>query len=230
MRPVQIDERLQTVAAFVPAGARAAEIGCDHAYLICSLAESGKIAHGLACDLNAGPLAQARREVETHKLGDKVECRLGDGLSCVGQDEVDTVIIAGMGGETIAAILAACAWENKSDKLFVLQPMTRAPLLRRWLYHNGYVIETESACIAAGHPYTVMRVRYAGKCIEIGEYELYAYIGDLGQRPCRAAREYIRRAAVSLVRRENGLLGVNPKVAQQLRVLSNKMLAMTEGW
>jgi tRNA (adenine22-N1)-methyltransferase len=230
MRPVQLDERLQTIGEQVRTGSRVADVGCDHAYLICALTESGKIPGGIACDIREGPLSQAEREVAARKLTDKIDCRLGDGLSVVSEQEVDDVVIAGMGGEQIAAILEACTWEKKSDKRFLLQPMTRAPMLRRWLYANGYAIDGETACEAANRPYTVMCVRYTGKQVILGEYDLYTYIGDLGESPGDAARAYIHRAAIALVRRENGLLGRSPAEAQKLRVLSNKMLAMIEGW
>jgi len=230
MRPIHLDERLRTIASLVPQGSRLADVGCDHGSLICALAESGQIPGGVACDLREGPLSQARHEVALRGLGDRIDCRLGDGLSCVAENEADVVVLAGMGGELICTILSQCPWEHREDKLFLLQPMTRAPRLRRWLCENGYEIERETACVAAGHPYTVMRVRYTGRPMPLGEYDLYAYIGDLAHEPSPAAREYIRRAAVSLVRRENGVLGADAREAEQLRTLSNKMLAMIESW
>ena len=230
MRPIRLDERLSTIASLVPQGSRVADNGCDHGCLIGSLVESGRCPGGVACDLREGPLSQARHEIELHGLQDKIDCRLGDGLSCVAEDEADVVVLAGMGGELICSILGACAWAHKEDKLFLLQPMTRAPHLRRWLCQNGYEIGREVACIAAGHPYTVMRVRYTGRILTLGAYDLYAYIGDLPYEPNPAAREYIRRAAVALVRRENGMIGTDAHEAEQLRALSNKMLAMIEGW
>lgn len=230
MRPIELDERLHTIAGLVRPGSHIADIGCDHGHLICSLTESGKIPGGVACDLRTGPLSHAKNEVERRGLSDRIECRICDGLSLVSEDEADDVVIAGMGGELIADILSACSWSKKEEKRFILQPMTRAPLLRRWLYSNGYVIEDEVACISGGRPYTVMQVTYTGKKTELGEYDLYTYIGGLGKDVNAASREYIRRAAFALVKRENGLLGSDPDEARKLRGLSNKMLSMIEGW
>ena len=230
MRPIHLDDRLRTIGELIRPGARVADVGCDHGYLICALTEAGRIPGGIACDVKEGPLSQARHEIEQRTLSDRIDCRLGDGLSVVSSDEADDIVLAGMGGELIASILEACPWPDKSGKKFLLQPMTRAPLLRRWLYAHGYQIESETACMAAGRPYTVMLVSYTGKEVSLGEYDLYTYIGDLGAERSGAAREYIRRAAVALVKRENGQLGRRPDEAQRLRSLSNKMLAMIEGW
>jgi len=230
MRPIRLDERLSTIASLVPQGARVADIGCDHGCLICSLVESGRAVGGVACDLREGPLSQARHEIGRRNLENRIDCRIGDGLSCVGQDEADVIVLAGMGGELIAEILGQCAWDNLGDKLFLLQPMTRPSHLRRWLCRNGWEIESETACIAARHPYTVMRVRRTGRCLVLGEYDLYAFIGALSKTPSPAARVYIRHIAAALIRRETGILGADPQEAAKLRALSNKMIAMTESW
>ena len=85
MRPIELDERLKTIASLVRQGSRVADIGCDHGYLICSLAESGHIPGGVACDLRTGPLSHAKNEVEKRNLSDRIECRLGDGRSLVSE-------------------------------------------------------------------------------------------------------------------------------------------------
>ena len=113
-----LDARLRTVASFVRQGARLADIGCDHGYLVCALARDGWIKSGLACDVNEKPLGQARREIERQSLDDKIACRLGDGLSVVDEGEVDDIVIAGMGGETIAEILSSCKWKELATKDF----------------------------------------------------------------------------------------------------------------
>ena len=75
-----------------------------------------------------------------------------------------------------------------------------------------------------------MQVSYTGEKTELGEYDLFTYVGGLGKSGGAASKEYIRRAAFALVKRENGVLGSNPAEAMRLRSLSNKMLSMIEGW
>ncbi len=77
-----------------------------------------------------------------------------DGLEAVSPDDADTVIIAGMGGETIAGILARSPWTR--EKHLILQPMTRAGMLRKWLYANGYIISRENLVRESGEIYEVI--------------------------------------------------------------------------
>lgn len=72
-------------------------------------------------------------------------------------------MIAGMGGELIADILAACTWIADPDKRLILQPMTRHEALIRWLYANGFAIEDQSAVTDAGKSYTVLCARWDGE-------------------------------------------------------------------
>ena len=58
--------------------------------------------------------------------------------------EADTVIIAGMGGDTIFSILEAAAWCKNPDYTLYLQPMSKSEILRKWLADNGFGII--SAC------------------------------------------------------------------------------------
>lgn len=125
-----LDPRLRSIASLVRSGSRLADIGCDHGYLICALMRDGRIDGGIACDINEKPLDKARGEIERQGLTDKIACRLGDGLFPLDQDEVDDIVIAGMGGEMIASILERCPWESLTNKQFLLQPMTKAPFLR----------------------------------------------------------------------------------------------------
>ena len=98
----RLDARLAAAYDFVRPGHAAADIGCDHGKLSAALAGSGRCPLVLACDLRPGPLEKAR--VTCAPYGDKVQCRLGSGLSVLEPGEVDDIIIAGMGAETIIEI------------------------------------------------------------------------------------------------------------------------------
>ena len=73
-----------------------------------------------------------------------------------------------MGGELIARIVTECKFTTP-DTRFILQPMTKAEILRRELYRKGFEIEREEAAKAAGKIYTVMLVKYTGIKTEIEE-------------------------------------------------------------
>jgi tRNA (adenine22-N1)-methyltransferase len=223
-----LDDRLRTVAAMVRPGALLADVGSDHAALICALALDGVIPGGIASDIHPKPLARARREIARNGLGCRIVCRLGDGLAAMEKDEVEDIVLAGMGGELIAKILGDCSWDNLSEKRFLLQPMTRAPFLRRWLYANGFEILTERACCASGRPYTVMQAGYTGMRSSLGEYDLYCYAGELTCDSSPEARAFLRRTASSLLTRERGIAPRDPDGAARLRCLTNKLLTVIE--
>ncbi len=155
---MELSPRLQAIARQVPQGARLADVGTDHGYLPVWLLMNGYIESAVAADLRAGPLDRARDTARQFQQTGRISFRLCDGLADVREDEVDTIAIAGMGGETIAAILHAAPW-TRQDKLLLLQPMTGAPKLRQWLQSNGYSILHETISREGKKLYSIWTVR-----------------------------------------------------------------------
>ncbi len=180
----ELSARLRMVANLVPPGVRLADVGTDHAYLPAALILEGKIPWAVAADLRQGPLSRARATVRRAGLEGKVAFRLCDGLSGVRPEEVDAVAIAGMGGETIAAILAAAPWLREGDVPLVLQPMSTMDGLRRWLGENGYRIVREELCQEGETLYTAFFVR-AGEMPAMTAAQLAA--GQNTAHPLRGA-------------------------------------------
>lgn len=110
MEAVRLTPRLQAIADQIVSGARLADIGTDHAHLPIWLMEHGRIASAVASDIRDGPLARAEENAAKHGCLDRISLRLGAGLDKVRPEECDVISIAGMGGETIADILAAALW------------------------------------------------------------------------------------------------------------------------
>ena len=188
------------VASMVRRGSRVADIGTDHAYLPVYLVQSGACLGGIAADIRSGPLEAARRTVTEAGLIDVITLRLGDGLAPVEADEVDDIVIAGMGGETIVEILSAADWVKDARLRLVLQPMTRAEELRRWLLTNGFGIQ-EERLVQDGHRlYPVMAAAYTAAEPETDEYVFYA-----GFFAAEEGRPYREMMAEHLLRRAAGL-------------------------
>lgn len=110
MDHICLSPRLQMVADFVPPCACAADIGTDHGYLPIWLLQNGVIRSAIAADIHAGPLANARQSAAAYDLEERFRFVLADGLRFPDAQAADVVTIAGMGGETICAILAAAPW------------------------------------------------------------------------------------------------------------------------
>jgi tRNA (adenine22-N1)-methyltransferase len=201
---MELSPRLRTVAQLVPSGAQFADIGTDHAYLPVWLILNGVIETAIAADLRPEPLRRARETAERYAVADRVDFRLCDGLTGIQPDEADTVAIAGMGGETIAHILAAAPWTRQPDMTLILQPMSTQPELRAWLGENGYQITQEHTVCEGKTLYTVLQVM-AGNMPSLTPAELWAgrqsgdpLRGELLDALIRKARRALegRRAAV----------------------------------
>ena len=162
--PPRLDARLAAAFGYVRPGHAAADIGCDHGKLSAALAGSGRCPLVLACDLRPDPLDKARRRCAPY--GEKVQCRLGSGLSVVAPGEVEDIIIAGMGAETIIEILEAAPWVFDARYNLVLVPATKHSILRRWLARRGFALLAETLAQAAGRWYAVMNAQYAGTAHE----------------------------------------------------------------
>ncbi len=164
--------RLKTAAELCRKGVTVCDVGTDHAYLACYLAKNGA-KNVIACDINDGPLDSARRTVCDQKA-DNVTVLKSDGLKAI--DFADDVVICGMGGELIADIIDGCRFLS-SDTRFIVQPMTKAEVLRRRLYISGFEIVEERIAREFGRIYTVMLVKYTG--IKQETDELFCRIGKI---------------------------------------------------
>ena len=171
MREPVLTPRLRAIAQQVRPCNSAADVGCDHAQVSICLIRQGIARHVYACDVNAGPLARARRAVERAGLGGRIECIQSDGLDQVPVQ--DAVVIAGMGGDLIADILERAPWTRSTPCQLVLQPMTAAPRLRGYLYQGGYGIIKETYVKERDKLYVVLTAE-PGRTAAWGTEDLYA--------------------------------------------------------
>ncbi len=154
-----ISKRLLCCASMVQPGSRVADIGTDHGYLGIYLLQSGAARHVIACDLRKDPLENARRNTKLFGVDGKMELRLSDGLEKIRPDEVDTVVMAGMGGDLIQKILSQCSWRKREGLQFILQPQSAGNVLRRWMCEDGFEIQREEPVQDGHFLYTVMELR-----------------------------------------------------------------------
>lgn len=143
---MHLDKRLLLVASFVRSKSRIADIGTDHAYLPIWLVSKGVCPLAIATDIGTNPASIAMKNIKNAGLESRISVRVGDGLSPVAPDEVDDIIIAGMGGETIAGIINSATWTKNSSYRLILQPMTKHDYLRESILTAGFAIVDE--CIA----------------------------------------------------------------------------------
>ncbi len=162
---MQLSERLRMNVSLVPDGKRVADIGCDHGYAAIWLTKYGNARKVVAMDVNRGPIECARCHVKEHGLEGQVECRLSDGTEALQPGEVDTLMMAGMGGPLMIRILetAEPGVMSRIDTL-VMQPQSEIWNVRKFMAGIGFRIEEEKACIDDHKYYFAFRaVRQDGK-------------------------------------------------------------------
>ena len=226
---LELTPRLRAAAELVPQGARLADVGTDHAYLPAALLLEGRIPFAVASDLRQGPLNRAKETAEQYGCRDRMAFRLCDGLKGIRPEEADAVVIAGMGGETIAQILAAAPWVRERGVPLVLQPMSSLPDLRGWLQENGYRICRERLAREEDTVYVVMAVQ-AGEMPPLTPAELWA--GRQSGDPLRGI--YLEGLIRKLDRAIDGLAlareGRGEARKQELEQVRRGLLDMKKEW
>ncbi len=154
---MELSKRLYTVASAVSPGHRVADIGTDHGYVPIYLIKNKYSPGAVAMDVNKGPLERAREHIRAEGLTNQIETRLSDGLLRLEPEEVDTVVIAGMGGSLICRILEARPEFFRSGTEFVLQPQSEWFKVRHLLHKRGYSIKREWFLEEEGKDYVIMK-------------------------------------------------------------------------
>ena len=132
---LKLSPRLQCIADYICPGDRVIDVGTDHAYIPIYLLQNGIARLVTATDIRSGPLENAAADARKYQVAEGLTLLLCDGLSACTPEMADTVILAGMGGETIQHILAAAPWAL--EKRLLLQPQSKQAELRAWLAARG---------------------------------------------------------------------------------------------
>ena len=154
-------------------GITVADIGTDHAYAPLYLVSEGICEKAIASDVKTGPVEIARANIAKYNLSDKIEVRMGSGLSILSPGETEDIIIAGMGGELIIEIIKANEDVARSSRL-ILQPMNSQYELRHFLIENNFMIENEDISVEGFKVYNLI-VAKSGKG-EIFEKDIYYHL------------------------------------------------------
>lgn len=152
---MKLGERLTAIAGLT-GGYSIADIGTDHAYLPAYLILNGLAPRAIGIEVHAGPYQAAQEMVERASLKDRIELRFGNGLAPLEPGEVEAVAIAGMGGATIIDIVRARPEIMTGLRRLVLQPMTAAGSVRRWLTENGWILTEEKLVWEEGRLYEII--------------------------------------------------------------------------
>lgn len=190
---MQLSKRLQTVADTVTKGNAVADVGCDHAYIAIYLIEKAIATKVIAMDINKGPLEKAKYNIKAKGLEDRIETRLSDGLDKLQQGEVDTILMAGMGGALMIRILENGREVRKGCKELVLSPQSEIDLVRKYLHDNLYAIKEEKMVLDEGKFYIIMRAIPVNEKESYDNEVFYQYGKLLLERKEPILKEYLQR-------------------------------------
>lgn len=200
---MKLSKRLQMVASFVRQGSVIADIGTDHAYLPAYLISHGVCEKAFAADIGKGPLLNAKETVEEYGLEEEITLVLSDGLKNISLDDIDTVVLAGMGGDLIRDILSAADIEKLRRIHIIAQPQSHSEKVRLFLINNGFEIEREDICVDSKHTYICLSASYTGKTDYPKHYEYY---GRLTENESELVKPYLESQMVHMTKKRDALL------------------------
>lgn len=157
-KKITLSKRLEAVAGLIKRDGALADVGTDHGYIPIAMVLRGHAEKAIAMDLRTGPLERAREHITAYGLEDRIETRLSDGVSALAENEADSIVVAGMGGELVIHILETGKAVCKSAKELILQPQSEIDEVRKYLRENGYRIVDEDMVEEDQKYYPMMRV------------------------------------------------------------------------
>jgi len=139
---IKLNNRLLSVASLVEEGKRIIDIGCDHAFLSIYLVQNKNPLKMIASDINEGPLVHAKENIKKYNLTDKIKVKLGNGIDPI-EEDIDTIIISGMGGLNMIGILKYTPSKYKNVDTIILSPNSDTYDVRREICKLGFYIGDE---------------------------------------------------------------------------------------
>lgn len=165
---MKISKRLKTISEFIEDNSNIIDVGCDHALLDIYLFKNKKNVNLIASDVKEGPLEQARKNIDKYNCNIKV--KLGNGISTTEKD-TDTIVIAGMGGDTIIDILSEGKDRLDHIKSMIISPQSEWEKVRRYSSSLGFYIENEKLIVDSNKYYLIIKFKKGTKNYSDDELE-----------------------------------------------------------
>ena len=222
---IPLSARLLACAGFVNKGDRIADIGCDHGYLSIHLLTQGIASSAIASDVAEGPLRSAMRNARKFGVSENISFFLSDGVQSIPRD-FDTLICAGMGGDTMIHILESAPWLKNARYRLILQCQSKRPELRKWLYANGYAIRRETLAKDGKFCYPVTEVVYApGESLKGAEFYITPALRASGSP---LLPEFYDRVVGGIRTSVEGLSRTGGEKYEEMKAIYDELLAMKE--
>jgi len=155
---IKLSQRLEAISSLVPINSKVIDVGCDHALLDIYLYQNNISNKLIASDINENALNNAKENIKKNKLEKSIETRLGNGLDTLTEkDDMDTIIISGMGSHTIVGILKNNYHKLKNIDTIIIQSNTKIAFLRKELTKLNYIIADEIITLDNKKTYIIIK-------------------------------------------------------------------------
>ncbi len=192
-------------ASFVNNGNIVCDVGCDHGKLSLYLVQSGRANSIIATDINRQPLQKAVTLFADNNLSHTGQFILTDGLQGLTDTrDITHVVIAGLGGHTMAQVIEKAPFIRQQGTQLVLLPAQSGYFIRSFLYSNGYEIIQEKTVVEKGKYYSCMNAVYTGKITQADIYDVY--IGKSDRNTGEAAKGYFEMILSQLEKKRKGFM------------------------
>ena len=203
-----MNKRMHAIAHYIEPGRGMIDVGTDHGYLPVWMATHGYRGNIIAADIHEAPLQKARETAGKAGVADRMVFQLCDGLDQCPPEAVDTILIAGMGGDMICRILDRAEWCMDRQYKLILQPMTKSEVLRYWLVYNEFEIRNEELVPEGGALYQLIVARFGGST-RLNDGELF-----LGKKELCSDWDLYEQQRQRLIRRfETAIAGMEKNTA-----------------
>ena len=134
---MQEKKRLDVIVSFIDDGASIADVGSDHCYVPITAFQTKHLKFVQAIENKKGPYGRMAKEIQKAGLEGMILPSLSNGLDYLSK-EVNTIVLAGMGGKLIRDILHQN--ENRLDNIetIIVDAHNDRPLLTSYLESVHY--------------------------------------------------------------------------------------------
>lgn len=212
---IKLSLRLQTIHDMVPTSV-VADVGSDHGKLMIALFESGRINRGYAIENKRGPYNRLVEALTEEKIEDVIIPLFSDGIEDL-PSIVSTVVIAGMGGDTIIGILKKHPEKLKNVDTIIVDAHSEIPALREEISKLGYTIADEKIIKEEGVFYEI--IKFIKSDVAFYDNEDLEFGPILRQEKCATFKEKYQ----SRINEIDNLLSTNKKLPEsRIQQLNNE--------
>lgn len=156
-------ERIKKISSFVDDNSKVIDIGCDHGYLGIELIKQNRNISVISSDISSKAISYAKKNINREGLNSNIDLRVGNGLDVVDKDEINTVVIAGLGAHTQIEILINGIEKLEYVDSIILSPNSSEFYIRFNLEKLGFYIYDEDIVLENGKFYPILKLKSGSK-------------------------------------------------------------------